>query len=94
MSRDTILRDEDGNRWSLDNLSTQKWLEGHAPGAKKVSEWLREKAVELFTRGEDKAAIEMRTLAEDVLTRLIPEFQKYAERHAQEFPSQLTEEDQ
>lgn len=61
MSRDTILKAasrerDDGTRWSLDNLATQKWLDGHAPGAERAVGWLVDEATRLFKDGDDQAA--------------------------------------
>jgi len=89
MSRDTILKDKDGNRYSYDNLSTQKWLDGHRPGALAVVAWLREKAVDLFRQGKDDAAVQLRKLAEDATKEVIPKLEAQASEHLVEFPIQL-----
>ncbi len=87
MSRDLILHsDESEERYSYDNICTQHWLEGHAPGLEAGAAWLREKAVELFREGKDSEATAMRRLAEQMLKALKPEMEARAERHGKEHP--------
>lgn len=93
MSRDLILKDDDGVRWSYDNIHTQGWLEGHAPGLDHAVAYLKKHAVALFEAGKDAEATAMRKLAEDMLKKLRPEMEATALRHSKEHPTVLEGED-
>lgn len=86
MSRDTILTAPDGTRYSLDNLATQKWLDGYAPGATQVIGWIRQRAAELFENGKDAEAVAMRSLAERVTKELLPQIRQRALDHERDHP--------
>lgn len=89
MSSDTILRDEDGGAWSLDNLTTNSYLLGHVGGAERVAAWLAELSVELFRNAKDTEAVALRKLSQTVLSELVPEFREAAKRHEKENPPKI-----
>lgn len=92
MSRDTILRDNEGNTYSLDSLATQKWLEGHYSGLDECCGWLEEKAATLFRLRKRNEAAEMQNLADELRRELRPKMIKHAEEHEREYPWQLERE--
>jgi hypothetical protein len=97
MSSDTILVAEEGQRhsgtgqrWSMDNLCSQKWLDGHVSGAKQVAHWLvHERATQLFRDGKDDEARIVRDLAKLVLANIVPELERAAQQHKLDHPSEL-----
>jgi len=89
MSSDTVLKDSHGNVYSLDNLATQKWLEGHYSGLDECCGWLEEKATLLFRMRKREQAVEMQSLADDLRRDLRPQMIKRAEEHEAEFPPKL-----
>lgn len=89
MSRDTVVTDGEGNRYSFDNLSTQKWLEGHYRGLDDCADWLNSEATLLFGKRKTQEAVELQALADRMRASLRPEMVKRADVHAQEFPSKL-----
>lgn len=89
MSKDTILKDADGNVYSFDNLATQKWLEGHYSGLDECCGWLEEKAATLFRSRKREQATEMQNLADELRRELRPQMIKAAEAHETEFPYEL-----
>jgi DNA-binding GntR family transcriptional regulator len=90
MSRDTILKASDGTRYSLDNLATQKWLDGHAPGAERVAGWLTGQAIEAFRAGRDDEASLLRRLAARIQEELIPQLRQKAKDHEIAHPFDLS----
>lgn len=86
MSRDTILFDEAGVRYSYDNLKTQGWLNGHASGLDVAAEFLRERAVKLFRDGKDEEATRLRRLAEEMVKELRPQMEERSKEHARNYP--------
>lgn len=76
---------EDGTLYDLDNLSTQRWLEGHVPGAETAAGWLRQQAVKLFEAGDDEQAVFLRDMANKMLVDLIPKLRIAAATHDKEF---------
>lgn len=84
---DTIMTDESDVRYSLDNIRTQGWLNGHASGLTSAVEWLKERAVVLFREGKDEPARDLRRLADDMDRALRPVMEQRAKRHAVEFPA-------
>lgn len=91
MSKKWIATDEFGQRLSLDNFSTQKWLDGHTAGLDVCVNWLCEKATALFAERKTQEAIAMQKLADEMQSTLRPQLQKRADEHRQEFPSELPE---
>lgn len=89
MSRDMKLTGDDGSHWSLENLCTQKWLEGHSEGAKTVTAWLIDRAVQAFRVGKDEDARFLRALADLVMKEVVPNLQERAKEHAREHPERL-----
>lgn len=85
MSRDMILTSEAGVRYSYDNICSQHYLEGHAPGCERAEGYLRERAARLFTAGKDVEAIAMRKLA-DELRGVGEAMEEEARKHALEYP--------
>lgn len=95
MSRDAILVDpEDGERYSFDNFSTQKWLEGHRPGLDLGADFLKRKAIKLFTEGKHDEAIAMQDLAKEMLREVMPGIEKRVNEHAVTHPFRLGKEDE
>ena len=86
MGRDTKLRDDEGIEYSFDLLSTQKWLEGHQAGAETVVRWLLERAQTLFAQDKDEQAVELKKLAKEVRSDLIPKMRHAADQHAANYP--------
>lgn len=87
MSRETVLTASDGvTKYSFDNIKTQGWLNGHRCGLDAASSYLKELAVQLFKDGKDSEAIAMRKLADSIVTKLGPEMDARAKRHAEEYP--------
>jgi hypothetical protein len=86
MSRDTILTDEAGVRYSHDNLRTQGWLDGRASGLDAAAEFLRERAVQLFRDGKDDEATRLRRLAEEMVKELRPQMEERSKEHAENHP--------
>jgi hypothetical protein len=89
MSRDVTLTDPDGGKWSLENLSTQRWLEGHAPGAEAVIAWMHEEAVRLFRERKDEQAKMVRDLAGKASAAMVGDLRIRAQRHAEEHPFRI-----
>lgn len=90
---DTILTDEDGVRYSFDNIRTQGWLNGHASGLSAAVTWLKERAVTLFREGKDESATNLRKLADDMDRALRPLMEQKAKRHEHDFPSIVEDEE-
>jgi len=86
MSRDTLLRSDDGTVWSLDNLSTQHWLEGKVAGAEEAIGGLYDHAVELFANRKDTEAFAMRKLADELRDSLLPRLRSASKQHETDFP--------
>lgn len=80
------MKGDDGKVYSYENIKTQGYLNGHAPGVDAAAEYLTGLAVELFKKGQDSAATAMRKLAEDVKKNVKPELEARAKRHEKEFP--------
>ena len=93
MSQDTILKDAEGNQYSFDRLCTQKWMDGHSTGAAYVSQCLKNKALEAFSAKNDKDAIMLRDLAEEILRKVCPLLEAKAKEHADKYPYEITDND-
>ncbi len=89
MSRDTIVTDADRVRYSFDNLSTQKWLEGHSAGLDACVEWLNQEALKLFGQRKTNEALAMQKLADLMRDSLRPAMVERAKEHAKEYPYTL-----
>lgn len=89
MSRETFLKDEDGEVYSLDNLATQKWLDGHYSGLDQCCVYLERKATELFAQRQRDKAVELQNLADELKKELRPQMVRRAEEHEREFPSKV-----
>lgn len=85
MSREWIATDDEGT-FSADNLATQKWLEGHEPGAKQVVIYLRKRASALFDQDKTQAAIDLRALAKEIEADVIERMRADASAHLREYP--------
>lgn len=72
MSRDVILTGEDGDTYSLDNLATQKWLNGHFSGLDQCCEWLDRKAAALFGQRKRDEAVALQNLSDELKQQLRP----------------------
>jgi hypothetical protein len=93
MSRETLLTDEDGTKYSYENIKTQGWLIGHTSGLDAAINYLKDRAVELFRDGKDDAAIGCRRLAEAMDKALRPDMERNSKRHEKEFPAIVVEEE-
>jgi hypothetical protein len=93
MSHDVILTDDDGVRWSRDNLSTNAWLRGHFPGAEAFHQKLLERARRLFDDGKYDEAKTLRELSIAVLRELQPELDRAVAQHKQNYPTQISDEE-
>lgn len=89
MSRDTILTDGDGKKYSFDNLGTQHWLEGHVPGMDRAVAYLKAKAVDLFREGKDAEAVELRQLADQLKAEIGPELHRAIAEHRRDYPIEI-----
>lgn len=90
MSSDWIATDQDGEKIDLENLATQKWLEGQYVGVQVAVDRLSSVAAEHFRRGDDKLAHAMRDAATS-LKSLIGELKKNADVHAKVHPFKIKE---
>lgn len=94
MSRDYYLVELDengatvrgGDVYSYDNIRTQGYLEGHAPGVRAAANYLRGKAIELFSARKHEEAIEMQKLADALEKDLCPVYEARASEHEKEHP--------
>lgn len=86
MSRDTIVTDDEGTKYSLDNARTQGWLDGHAIGLDVAADYLRERSVKLFREGKDDEAVRLRRLADEMVKELRPKMEERSSGHFKEFP--------
>jgi len=89
MSADTILKDEEGNSYSFDNLATQRWLEGQESGALAAMQYLRGKAIKAFEDKKDKEAVLLRDLADEIGAKVLPQLREKAQKHADDFPYEI-----
>ena len=89
MSRDAILTSDDGTRYSYDALTTQSFLEGHAPGAQAAASWLVDRAILLFRAGRDDEARLLRETAAALLKEVIPKLEKQKADHARDYPTKF-----
>ena len=85
MSKPWIAHDDEG-ALDMDNLSTQRWLDGHVPGAEAASNWLHSEAVTLFQRGDDKNAALLRDVAVRMLKEVTEKLEVNIKRHEREHP--------
>jgi hypothetical protein len=86
MSRDIILKDDEGVRYSYSNLKTQGWLNGHSSGLDKSVEWLLERAATLFRERKHEEAVKLQRLADDMAKELRGPMELRAKEHEREFP--------
>jgi ribosomal protein S26 len=86
---DTILKDDEGQTYSYDNIKTQGWVDGHVAGAQCVAAFLREKAVAAFSAKKDVEAKLFRELADEVIAAVVPDLQRKAEQHMKRHPERL-----
>jgi len=93
MSRDTIVKDDQGKQYSLDNLSTQRWLEGQEHGVEIAAKFIKDKSLEAFGRSQDKEALMLRGLADEIVKKLIPELKSKSKQHKERFPIEVKDDD-
>ncbi len=86
---DAILTDESGASYSLENIKTQGWLDGHVSGLDAAVNWLGDRAVSLFRDGKYDDAKALRDMAGDMDRALRPGMEDRARRHEREFPMQI-----
>jgi len=89
MSQDTLLKDNEGNCYSFDNLATQKWLEGHKAGAQTVAGFLLEKATKAFSEKRDSEAMLLRKLSDEILATIVPKMEERAKEHSVNHPYEI-----
>jgi len=92
MSRDVHLIDksgEDDTVWSLENLSTLKWLEGHVSGAERAMAYLLEKSSKVFLDGDTKKAEILRDIAGEIKTKVVPELKSKILHHQEYYPAKV-----
>ena len=94
MSRETVLMDAEGIKYSYENLKTQGWLEGHYSGLDHAIIWLKDHAVKLFQAGQHDQAIKMQKLADEMQKALEPGMRKRAKDHEKDFPVVIIDEDE
>ena len=70
MSKDIVLTDEDGRRYSYENLQTLSWLDGHLRGIEAAAGWLKRRASGLFEAGRDEEAVALRNMVDEMLGEL------------------------
>jgi hypothetical protein len=90
---DLIMTDDEGRKYSYENLKTQGWLEGHSSGLDAAANYLKDLAVELFKSGKDTEAMAMRKLAEKMVQDLEPDMRKRAIAHEHNFPADVTDQE-
>jgi hypothetical protein len=86
MSKENILKDAEGVRYSYENIMTQGWLEGHAPGAEFIAGIINVRAQKCFSEGNDKDAFLLRSLAREILDLHVPTMKLKAEQNAKQHP--------
>jgi hypothetical protein len=89
MSRDTVLKDANGVKYSYDNIGTQGFLEGHAPGAQAVIIFIKEKATKAFSEDNDKEAMLLRSLAKEIEKNIVPPMLRRASTHKIDYPEKV-----
>ena len=70
MGKDIVLTDEDGRRYSYENLQTLSWLDGHLRGIEAAAGWLKRRASGLFEVGRDEEAVALRNIVDEMLGEL------------------------
>lgn len=63
MSKDLILKDDDGNCYSYDNIRDQSFEAGKVPGLQQAAVLLENRAVEMFRQRKDEWAKALRDLS-------------------------------
>ena len=91
MSRDAILTDADGVRYSFDHLTIEHWLRGHVSGAEAAVAWLIEQGVEHFRAGRIDRATELHRLALQLKAAVIPPLEARVREHERAYPSPLAD---
>jgi hypothetical protein len=91
MSRDLILKGDDGKTYSYSAIRGQSYLEGHEPGVRMACKMIVDEALKKFTLAKDDEAKALRRLAEDIANKLVPELEERVKRHKVESPEEVTE---
>jgi len=94
MSRDTILTDSEGDRYSYDNIRTLGFLVGHMSGLDAAVDFLKKRAVALFSNGKDEEAKTLRNLADEMKRELRPGMEANVDRHEKDHPACIDDEDE
>jgi hypothetical protein len=84
-----VVTDDSGRQWLLDRFSTQKQIEGYAPGVERAADWIIEQAVSAFRGGKDEDATSLRKLAESLRSELVPKLRREAAERAKDYPAFL-----
>lgn len=66
MSRDLILKGDDGVLYSYDCIRGLNFLQGHAPGVRVAVNFLLERSKQLFGAGKDEEAKLLRRLSQEL----------------------------
>lgn len=85
MSRDLILKDDDGNRYSYDNIRAQSFEAGKVPGLQQAAALLENRAVEMFRQRKDEWAKVLRDLSLE-LVQLAEKARIASQKHEKEYP--------
>lgn len=94
MGKELVLKDQDGDLYSYDNIKTQGWLEGHFSGLEIAANYLKDLAVKLFQEAKHDKAIYLQKLADDMVKELEPKMRSRAKLHEKEFPDLIKDEDE
>lgn len=82
-----ILTDENGVKYSYNNLTTQSWLDGHTGGTTESAGFLHQKALDLFKSGKHQEATAMQKLGDELLATVRPKQETRAEEHKKNYPA-------
>jgi hypothetical protein len=91
MCEDVVLTDENGRRYSYENIRTQSWLDGHLHGMEAAAGWLRRKASRLFEAGRNKEAVVLRNMANDMAKELGVSLKAQSSTHREAHPEVIAE---
>ena len=87
-----IATNVDGDRFAIDRLGTQRWMEGQPHGVELVCQWLAQKSAEAFLAKRDDEARLLRGLVDEARREVGGKLTADANRHDVEFPWKLPKE--